>query len=92
MYLDGPDARKASDRGTRLVPQMRMMIQALMVSPVRNTLFSLGGAITIATLVSAVVLMYAVKATGTLRTYIYGQTSKSFCYGIKRSYTAIGKA
>lgn len=32
------------------------------------------------------------KATGTVRTYLNGQNSKSFCQGIKRSYTAIGKA
>jgi putative ATP-binding cassette transporter len=44
MYLDSPDA-EVSDRRARLVPQMRMMIQALMASPVRNTLFWLGGAV-----------------------------------------------
>src|SRR5579884_1407977 len=32
------------------------------------------------------------KATGTVRTYFDGQSSKSFCQGVKRSYTAIGKA
>ena len=32
------------------------------------------------------------KATGTVRTYFDGQNSKSFCVGVQRSYTAIGKA
>lgn len=32
------------------------------------------------------------KATGTVRTYFNGQNSKSFCRGVQRSYTAIGKA
>lgn len=32
------------------------------------------------------------KATGTVRTYFNGQNSKSFCRGVKRSYTATGKA
>src|SRR5579884_3165139 len=32
------------------------------------------------------------KATGTVHTYLNGQNSKSFCRGVRRSYTAIGKA
>jgi hypothetical protein len=32
------------------------------------------------------------KATGTVKTYFNGQNSKSFCKGVKRSYTAIGHA
>ncbi len=32
------------------------------------------------------------KATGTVRTHFNGQNSKSFCRGVKQSYTAIGMA
>lgn len=32
------------------------------------------------------------KANGTVRTYFNGQNAASFCRGITRSYTAIGKA
>ena len=45
MYLDGPKGEVRPDEGTGLVPQLGMMIRALLVSPVRNTLFVLGGLI-----------------------------------------------
>ncbi len=32
------------------------------------------------------------KATGAVRTYFNGQNSKSFCRGVKQSYTAFGVA
>jgi len=45
MYLDGPKGKIRQDEGTGLVPQLSMMIRALLASPVRNTLFLLGALI-----------------------------------------------
>ena len=45
MYLDQPQGGDQKEDGTGLVPQLDMMIRALFASPVRNTLFLLGGAI-----------------------------------------------
>jgi vitamin B12/bleomycin/antimicrobial peptide transport system ATP-binding/permease protein len=44
MYLDRP-AQDPPDPGTGLVPQLGMMIRALLASPVRNRLFLLGGSL-----------------------------------------------
>ena len=43
MYLDGPKGDVPQDAEAGLVPQLGMMIRALLASPVRNTLFLLGG-------------------------------------------------
>lgn len=45
MYLDRPEKGTPDEKGTGLLPQLGMMIRALLASPVRNTLFLLGGAI-----------------------------------------------
>jgi putative ATP-binding cassette transporter len=45
MYLDRPEKGTPDDTGAGLLPQLGMMIRALLASPVRNTLFVLGGAI-----------------------------------------------
>jgi vitamin B12/bleomycin/antimicrobial peptide transport system ATP-binding/permease protein len=44
MFLDKPDARRA-DPNTGLWPQLGMMTRALLASPVKGQLFTLGGAI-----------------------------------------------
>jgi putative ATP-binding cassette transporter len=44
MFLDKPDGRRA-DPHTGLLPQLAMMVRALLASPVRNQLFMLAGAI-----------------------------------------------
>ena len=45
MYLDGPQGGDQDEEGAGLLPQLGMMIRALLASPVRNRLFLLGGAI-----------------------------------------------
>ncbi len=44
MYLDNSETGMREE-GAGLVPQLAMMIRALLASPVRNTLFLLGGAV-----------------------------------------------
>src|SRR5580693_7061758 len=44
MFLDKP-VKKPPDEGAGLVPQLDMMIRALLASPVRGRLFALGGAV-----------------------------------------------
>src|ERR1700733_4643949 len=45
MYLDEPHGDDPYEKGAGLLPQLGMMIRALMTSAVRNTLFLLGGLI-----------------------------------------------
>lgn len=45
MYLDQSDEAQAQEKGAGLLRQLGMMVRALLASPVRNTLFVLGGAI-----------------------------------------------
>ncbi len=45
MYLDQPRDDDPEEKGAGLLPQLGMMIRALMTSAVRNTLFLLGGLI-----------------------------------------------
>ncbi len=45
MYTDQPEQDAKQDDGAGLLRQMGMMLRALRASPVRNTLFVLGGAI-----------------------------------------------